>query len=164
MVAPRKMPFDPQDDVNEFKDLLKDVPAAGIPKAASARKAPTRSAPTVSMTDIQESLENMYVLAGGMASAYPNPRVAFIGSALSDNAERAARSIVEAAEKDPKLKRALTKMMTAGAYTGIVMAHMPILMAVYMAVTAPPEVFGIAPTVEAEPEPESDTPPLFRTG
>src|SRR6478735_4396563 len=125
MVTATKMPFDPEEDLKKYAGADSVKPKT-TPRSTTP-KAPVRSAPTVSMNDIRQQLEDLYTLGGGLLAAYPNPKLAFVGSSIGSNAEACAKSIVEAAEKDPKLKRALVKMMTAGAYTGVIMAHMPIL-------------------------------------
>lgn len=99
---------------------------------------------------MRESIENFYVLAGTIASQFPNPRTVVVGNAIKDNAEKCAEAIIEAAKKDPRLKRALIRLTTAGAYSSIFIAHTPIIMSIYVALQAPDSAFEPPETVEAD--------------
>ena len=156
-IQQEKMPFDPADDIRKYGN----VPGDASPKPRATRtttpKTPAADQPT--MVEVRKSLEDIYALVGNMLAAYPNPRLAMVGQSIASHAESCAESIVEAAKKDPKLKRALLKMTTAGAYSGIFMAHMPILMAGYVAFKLPVE------TLTAQPADETtDTPPDLFSG
>lgn len=104
---------------------------------------------------MRQSIEDFYVLLGTLISQVPNPRVAMVGNATSANATKCAESIMEAAKKDPRIMRAIIKLTTAGAYSGIFIAHTPIIMAAYIAFQAPDSAFKTAETVEPDNEPHA---------
>lgn len=154
-IQAEKMPFDPADDIRKYGAVPGDTPAKPRAVRSTTTKTPVADQPT--MAEVRQSLEDLYTLAGSLLSAYPNPRLAMVGASISTNAEKCAESIIEAAKKDPKLKRALIKMTTAGAYSGIFMAHMPIIMAGYVAIKAPNAAFET-------PETTIDETPIHNAG
>lgn len=132
----RKVPFNPEPNGK-----------AKTPPRTTTR-GPNADAPT--MVQIQHSLEDFYVLLGSMAGSIPNPRVKMVGDSIVLNGPKCAESLVEAAKKDPRLKRILIQLTTAGAYSGILIAHTPIILATIIAFQAPESAFKPPETVDAD--------------
>jgi hypothetical protein len=121
------------------------------PRNNNQRKPPTPIRDQPSLPEMRQSIEDFYVLAGTLFLQVPNPRTRMVGTSVISNAEKCAESIIEAAKKDPRLRRVLVKLTTAGVYSGIFIAHTPIIMAAYVAFQAPDSAFIPPETVEAEP-------------
>lgn len=149
-ITPEK-PYDPKDDEAKYAHLLGDkeaTPPKRSPGRPRSTATPVNAGPSLDV--IESSISDFYTLAGGIVGAMPNQKAQIIGGAISQQAEQCAKSIVEAAKNDPKLRKALQKMFRASAYSGIVVAHLPIAMAVYMAL--------MMPTPSSEPvEPEDES-------
>jgi hypothetical protein len=121
----------------EFGDIPSDTKAKEVPprKPPANAKRPVADQPT--FPQMRQSIEEFYVLGGALLAQYPNQKTKIIGTAISNNAGECAESIIEAAKKDPRLRRILVRLTTAGVYSGIFVAHMPIFMAAYIAFQAP---------------------------
>ncbi|MGW1743871.1 hypothetical protein ACWCPQ_34320 [Nocardia sp. NPDC001965] len=73
-----------------------------------------------------KQLTEMYVMAGtGLFMVDPQ-----IGSVVIGQAETCAASLDALAKKDPRVKRALESMLATGAWSGVIAAHLPIVVAV----------------------------------
>lgn len=87
-------------------------------------------------TKLYESLTNLYVSTGAMTQAaglaLRQPRLIATGRALVENAGACAAALVAWADVNPKVKKALDSMATAGGAGLVIAAHAPIIMAAYM--------------------------------
>jgi hypothetical protein len=128
-----KKPYDPSDDVRNGA-----IPGEKKTPRKTAPPRPVRDQP--SFPQMQESIEEFYVLAGALLAQYPSEKTKMIGTAIGTNAGVCAESIIEAAKKDPRLRRILVRLTTAGVYSGIFVAHLPILMAAYVAYAGPMDI------------------------
>ena len=133
-------------DIREEPDLPPKRPFTP-PRKPAAKPTPIR-AEQPTLPEMRQSIEDFYVLGGTLLSQVPNPRTQMVGAAVVTNANKCAESIIEAAKKDPRLKRALIRLTTAGAYSGIFIAHTPIIMAAYVAFQAPATMFTPPETVD----------------
>lgn len=127
-----KLPFDPEEDIKNFGPPKDERPRPAAPPKRTASKSVVTAVP---LAQIKDSLTDMYVLVGSILSSYPNPKMQMVGSAITLNHEKCVESIIDAAKKDPKLARALSKLVTTSVYGAIVVAHLPILMSIYFAFT-----------------------------
>jgi len=127
----------------EKTTLDEDLPPGsefkGPRSAAPRRKAASPNAKTtgtVPWVEIEESLTATYMMAGGFLAMTPRvpERVRPVGQALMMNATQCTEAWIEAAKKNPKLAKALTKFVSGSSYAGLISAHMPVLLAVAMAV------------------------------
>lgn len=146
-----KLPYNPDEDIKANGAVPGDTKA----RTTSARKpSGTRGLPPASerptIIQMRQSIEDFYVLTGTLLGQVPNPRMAMVGNSVVMNAEKCAEAIMEAAKKDPRLMRTLIKLTTAGAYSGIFIAHTPIIMAAYVAYQAPDSAFKPPETVEPD--------------
>lgn len=126
-----RLPFDPAEDIAKYGGKPEsDTP----PKpAATRRTAPKATVTEVPLAQIKSSLTDMYVLAGSILGSYPNPKLAMVGKSITDNHEKCVEAIIEAAKKDAKLRKALSRLTMTSTYGAILVAHLPVLMAIYMA-------------------------------
>jgi hypothetical protein len=153
---------------SEFGDLPPGADFKGPRSAAPRRKATSTTAKTtgaVPWTEIEESLNATYMMAGGFLMLTPRvpDRVRPVGQALMMNAEQCTGAWIEAAKKNPKLAKALTKFVSGSAYAGLISAHMPIVLAVAMALNpriVPMETPDKQPDEEQKPETDNVS-PLF---
>lgn len=113
-----------------FDDLgIEDTPPKSMPRRTNPTTAKTTG--NVPWAEIEASLTSSYMMAGGAIALTPKvpDRMRPIGQALMMNAEQCTAAWIEAAKKNPKLAKALTRFVSGGAYAGVVAAHMPILFA-----------------------------------
>lgn len=126
------------------------------PRARSVAAPKTTGAP--SMAEIEETIQGLYTFIGAtLSSGIAGPRGTIVGNAVAENAEKCAAAYADAARRDPKFAKFLTKAMSTGAYGGLIFAHMPIAMSVYFAMSAKLEPVS----TDDEPAPQ---PPVFGTG
>lgn len=121
---------DPDDIPPDFK------PTATQRKAGRTTGA-VKTTGAIPWTEIEQSLTATYMMAGGALALTPRVPDRFrpVGQSLMQNAEQCTAAWIEAARKDPKLAKALTKFVSGSAYAGLISAHMPILFAIGMAVS-----------------------------
>ena len=108
--ADETLPFDLSDDDPTADREIPPLPPGPKKRAGS----------------LQKQLEGMYASIGSMTYMF-NP---VIGATIVQNASQCAESMDELARTNPKVRKALTNMLATGAWSGVVVAHMPILMAV----------------------------------
>lgn len=75
---------------------------------------------------IQRELEQLYATMGSTIYVF-NPK---IGATIVENSTRCAESLDELARTNPAVRKALMAMLETGAWSGVIIAHMPIAMAV----------------------------------
>lgn len=145
MAIREELPFDPEEDIKKY--------GAGAPKPSAPRKPvgrpPAATVGLLELAKIKESIEETYTLLGAFLGSMPNPKLQAIGPVISAQAEACADALVDAARKDKRLHKALSKLFRAGAYSAIVMAHLPILITIYMAYMPQPA----EPNLHAVPNP-----------
>lgn len=75
---------------------------------------------------IAKELESLYATMGTMA--YPfNPRV---GATVIQQAGPCAEALEELARSDPRVRRALEALLTTGAWSAVIAAHLPIMVVI----------------------------------
>jgi len=144
-----------------------DIPPDFKPTAAQRKAGRTTGAVkttgAVPWTEIEQSLTASYMMAGGFITLTPHvpDRMRPVGQSLMQNAEQCTAAWIEAARKDPKLAKALTKFVSGSAYAGLISAHMPILFAIGMAVSPRTQVAQEPRDIDVPTEPDSNVSPLF---
>lgn len=141
-------------------------PKSAAPRTKARSASTVKTTGAVPWTEIEESLNASYMMAGGFLMLTPKvpDRMRPVGQQLMANAETCTAAWIEAAKKNPKLAKALTKFVSGSAYAGLVSAHMPIVLAVAMAINP-----RVVPSFESQPEPkdvdvpaeETNVSPLF---
>lgn len=145
----------------EYEIIEDDIPPAKTtttkPRAKTTGTAKTSG--SVPWSEIEDSLTAVYIMAGGFLQFTPQvpERVRPIGAALQANTDQCVAAWIEAAKKNPKLAKALTRFAMGSAYGGIVTAHLPILFAIYAAAN-PPAVNG----TDQDAEPDAPPATVFR--
>lgn len=76
---------------------------------------------------ITEKVASLYVMIG--MGVMMKDEVC--GTAIMESAEEAAKSIEALAKANPKVRKYVLMMLETGAWSGVLMAHAPIMMAVY---------------------------------
>lgn len=71
---------------------------------------------------LQKDLEGLYTMLG--TGVFPFDQQ--VGVTIIDSAPNCASSLYELAQKNPRLKRQLTSLLSAGAYGAVISAHLPI--------------------------------------
>lgn len=71
---------------------------------------------------LQKDLEGLYTMLG--TGIFPFDQQ--VGVTIIDSAPNCASSLYELAQKNPRLKRQLTSLLSAGAYGAVISAHLPI--------------------------------------
>jgi len=102
----------PASDRPDHHSIL-DTPV--VPPASSAPK----------LTPLGRKLEAMYAAAGMMVF----PMDQQLGMVISTQGPECAKALDDLAKADPAVKRALEKMLATSAWSTVVMAHLPILVA-----------------------------------
>ena len=124
-----------------------------------ARSTTVKTTGAVPYAEIEESLNATYMMAGGFLLLTPKVPDRFrpIGQQLMANSETCTAAWIEAAKKNPKLAKALTKFVSGSAYAGLISAHMPIVLALAMAIN-PRVVPSFEQPVRDEPKREEQQP------
>jgi hypothetical protein len=89
------------------------------PPAANVKRTPGK---------LEKNLQDTYATIGTMVGMF-DP---YCGRSVVDNSEAMAQSMAEWAAEDPKVRKALEKMLTVGAFGKVIAAHMPVVMAISM--------------------------------
>lgn len=71
---------------------------------------------------LQKDLEGLYTMIGTGIFPFDNQ----VGVVVLESAENCASSLADLAEKNPRLKKQLQSMLSAGAYGAVISAHLPI--------------------------------------
>jgi hypothetical protein len=90
-------------------------------------KQPTAGPTKSSLTKLGKSLKETYETIGGMVLLFDAP----CGTAVIENAENMARSLDVLAQNNPKVKEALLKLTEASGWGQVIVAHAPVMLAVY---------------------------------
>jgi hypothetical protein len=118
--------------------LIKNVP----PKSSTGPRASSVDTPLLDLTPAVEKVTSeapVYkagVLVKPLTAFYETIGGLIIlgdqvcGQAIIDSAAEAAKSLDELARVNPQVRKVLMKMMTTGAFTKVVVAHLPIIMVV----------------------------------
>lgn len=143
-------------DKAKYSDILgDDAPPKATPRKTTApRKAPASTSKDVSLPQVREALLNMYTMVG--AGLLSTSRTAPVGQAVFDAREACVDAIINAAEKDARLRAMLGKLVTTSVYGQIAVAHAPIIMAIYFTINQP------AVIAETVTDPEDTTAPKTR--
>lgn len=160
MVALKTEPDFAAEDLKKYASILgDDVPPKATPRTrpAPAKKAPVTKGNDVSLPQVREALLNMYTMIGFGLSSMPNDKLTPIGETVIAQREACVDSIINAAEKDARLRAMLGKLVTTSVYGQIAVAHAPIIMSIYFAVNPPKFNFP----QEQPAEETNHTAPLF---
>jgi hypothetical protein len=104
------------------------VPTDTAPKLTITPKgAPTGDYSKKPLTKLGKSLKETYETVGGMVLLFDMP----CGTAVIENAENMARSLDTLAQNNPKVKEALLKLTEASGWGQVIVAHAPVMLAVY---------------------------------
>lgn len=126
------------------------------PRATRARKTPLKSAPTSSQSADDDAikdyrpgilvkpLRDLYVTVGTLVLPFNNP----VGTAFIQNAEQCAKALDNAAKADKQIRRVLMLLVQGSVWGEVIIAHMPIMMA--LAVTMMPSVRNATNAVQSE--------------
>jgi hypothetical protein len=71
---------------------------------------------------LQKSLESLYTMIGTGIFPFDNQ----VGVVVLESAPNCAKSLNDLAEKNPRLRRQLESLLSAGAYGAVISAHLPI--------------------------------------
>lgn len=82
--------------------------------------------PTKKKTRLRDDIMGLYAAMG--LGIFPFDQ--YVGTLVSENAENCAIAWEDLAAKNPAVKRALESILTTGAYSAVIAAHMPIAVAV----------------------------------
>lgn len=96
--------------------------AADAPPSAKPRATKERT-PTTRATSLEKRLTELYVSLGTLVIV-ADP---VCGTAVIQQAPETAAALDTLAKENPKVKRALEKMLAGGAWGSVVMAHFPII-------------------------------------
>lgn len=77
---------------------------------------------------IEESLTQCYLMVGLGLSAVP--KCALDGQLVASNAAMMAHSWAQMAETDPKLRKALMKLISAAGWGTVIAAHLPVVLGI----------------------------------
>lgn len=95
-------------------------------------------------------LTEMYSAIGAMVMMFDPP----VGKAILAQAEACAESLDNLAKESESVRKALVALTTGGAWTGVAIAHSPIIMAILF--THIPQMKLIAPNLAPQPEKSDD--------
>jgi hypothetical protein len=126
-------------NVKAAEDALKDfnVDNVKVSDKTFDEKEPDSSAPFTKLdpelpptskrtTKIAKELANMYTMVGTTVYMV-NPR---IGVTIINKADDCASALDDLARTNPRVRRALERMLTTSAYSAVITAHLPIVVAV----------------------------------
>jgi hypothetical protein len=71
---------------------------------------------------LQKDLENLYTMIGTGIFPFDNQ----VGVVILESGQNCASSLYELAQKNPRLRKQLESMLSAGAYGAVISAHLPI--------------------------------------
>jgi len=101
---------------------------AGDKRDTPPRAKPKKATPRAKHGAFTETLENIYTGIGAMITPF-DP---VCGNAVIQSAPQCAKTLDDLAYQNDAVRRALTALVTTSATGAVVVAHMPILMAVMM--------------------------------
>lgn len=140
---------------------------AGRKAAAAARRANASgkdSAPKATKTTprkatLESRLASALVSMGGVvmagAAVAGSQPLQADGLVLIEHSANMAAAINKVADQDPRVKAALEKMLTAGVWSGVMAAMLPVLLAVAgNHGLVPPQLAGIFAVASGQPQPE----------
>lgn len=98
------------------------------PESSKASERPFGTTPAMPKAGlITEKVAGLYVMIG-MGIMMKDEHC---GTAIMESAEDAAKSIEALAKANPKVRKYVLMMLETGAWSGVLMAHAPIMMAIY---------------------------------
>lgn len=109
--------------------------AAAAAKAAQGKtdKAPKAAKPTPRKASLETRLTGSLVSLGTMvtaAGAMTMPALQLDGVALIQHAPAIAQALDKVAQNDPRVKEALERMLTAGTWSGLIAALLPLVLTI----------------------------------
>jgi hypothetical protein len=140
-------------NVKAAQDALKDFQGVEVEPDTTATEAADIAPELPEPKDRRQSkisreLENLYTTVGTMVYMV-QPRV---GHTIVTEANKCAESLDELARTNPRVRRALESVLTTSAWSGVIVAHMPILMVLaYEYVPAFKQIQAEAPPEPSEP-------------
>jgi len=140
------------------KDRPADAPPP--PDAPPKREKRERAIPAPRTTSLEKRLTELYVSLGSLV-VVADPTC---GQAVIAAAPETAAALEALAKENPKVRKALEKMLAGGAWGGVLMAHFPIVVTVLahhnMLPSTTAAVLGVTPkakpTLRTVPDPSED--------
>jgi hypothetical protein len=130
------------------------IPTDTAPRLTVTPKSPPTGDPgKKTLTKLGKSLKETYETVGGMVLLFDMQ----CGTAVIENAENMARSLDTLAQNNPKVKEVLLKLTEASGWGQVLVAHAPVLLAVYAHHGG--QVQSLFTGNKPEPTPEYTQPP-----
>lgn len=118
-------------------------------KAPKPKSAPRKASLETRLTGTLVTLGTMVAAAGSMSS----PAVQLDGVAICQHAPQIAAALDKVAKDDPRVAQALERMLTAGVWSGLIAAMLPLVLAIAANHGAlPPQVAGLLGVQTPDPE------------
>lgn len=134
----------------------KSQPAAKADKSPKGAKAPRRASLETRLTGNLMTLGTMVAAAGAMSS----PAVQLDGVAICQHAPAIAAALNKVAQDDPRVAQALERMLTAGVWSGLIAAMLPLVLAIAANHGALPPQIAAMVGVQAPEPPAPGTVPV----
>lgn len=113
----------PRDNIG---DLFSDTPPKNVPFTTAEPPPELTDGKPKRKTKLHNELEQLYTMAGAMTTMVDQQ----IGTTIIIQASACAESLDDLAAKNPRVKKALEKMLQTSVYAGVIAAHIPIVVAI----------------------------------